>query len=64
MGYLKVPKDMGETIQKQKKNNNGNLVLIHGSKNLFSEPTYNIKPEVGDFYMFPNSLHYSFFYLR
>ena len=56
VGYLKVPKDMGETIQKQKKNNNGNLVLIHGSKNLFSEPTYNIKPKVGDFYMFPNYL--------
>ena len=57
VGYLKVPKNMGKTIQENKtKNNNGQLVLIHGSKNLFSEPTLTIKPEVGDFYMFPNYL--------
>ena len=57
VGYLKVPKNMGKTIQENKtQNNNGQLVLIHGSKNLFSEPTLTIKPEVGDFYMFPNYL--------
>jgi uncharacterized protein (TIGR02466 family) len=57
VGYLKVPKDMGKMVQETKKsNNNGKLVLIHGSKNLFSEPTLVIKPEVGDFYMFPNYL--------
>ena len=33
VGYLKVPEDMGETIQKTKKlNHNGKLVLIDGSK--------------------------------
>ena len=33
VGYLKVPKNMGETVQKSKKNNhNGKLVLIDGSK--------------------------------
>ena len=57
VGYLKVPKDMGKTIQENKRNNNnGKLMLIHGSKNLFSEPTFTIKPEVGDFYMFPHYL--------
>jgi len=33
VGYLKVPQNLGETIQKSKKNNhNGKLVLIDGSK--------------------------------
>ena len=57
VGYLKVPKDMGNTPQKDKKNNlNGKLVLIDGSKKLFCKPTYTITPKVGDFYLFPNYL--------
>jgi len=57
VGYLKVPKTMGETIQKEKKvNNNGKLVLIDGSKRLFSPATYTITPKVGDFYLFPSYL--------
>jgi len=57
VGYLKVPSFLGDASHEKKKiNNNGRLVLIHGTKNLFSEPTYTIKPEVGDFYMFPNYL--------
>ena len=57
VGYLKVPKDMGDTAQKDKKNNlNGKLVLIDGSKKLFCKPTYTITPKVGDFYLFPNYL--------
>ena len=57
VGYLKVPKDMGNTSQKDKKNNlNGKLVLIDGSKKLFCKPTYTITPKVGDFYLFPNYL--------
>ena len=57
VGYLKVPSFRGDaSYEKKKINNNGRLVLIHGTKNLFSEPTYTIKPEVGDFYMFPNYL--------
>lgn len=48
---------MGGTIQDNKiSNSNGNLVFMHGSANLFSPSTYEIKPEVGDFYMFPNYL--------
>ena len=57
VGYLKVPKNMGETSQKNKKvNNNGKLILIDGSKKLFSSPTYTITPKVGDFYLFPSYL--------
>ena len=57
VGYLKVPKNMGETVQSKKKHNlNGKLVLIDGSKKLFCNPTHTITPEVGDFYLFPNYL--------
>ena len=55
VGYLKVPNDMGETIQKTKKlNHNGKLVLIDGSKKFVCSPTYVINPKVGDFYFFPS----------
>ena len=42
VGYLKVPKNMGKTIQKDKKNRNGNLVLIHGSSQFLSKSILNI----------------------
>ena len=57
VGYLKVPSNLGGVVQKNKNmNENGHLLLIHGSRNLFSKPTYLIKPNVGDFYLFPNYL--------
>ena len=57
VGYLKVPDSMGETLQKNKRvNHNGKLILIDGSKKLFSSPTYAITPRVGDFYLFPSYL--------
>tara|TARA_B100000886_G_C20308834_1_gene442950 strand:- start:170 stop:790 length:621 start_codon:yes stop_codon:yes gene_type:complete len=57
VGYLKVPNSMGETLQKNKQiNHNGKLILIDGSKKLFSSPTYAITPRVGDFYLFPSYL--------
>ena len=55
VGYLKVPENNGETIQKSKKENfNGHLQLIHGSKMFLSPVMLNIEPKVGDFYFFPN----------
>ena len=54
VGYLKVPDNMGETVQKDKKNRNGNLVLIHGSSQFLSKSILTIQPKVGDFYFFPN----------
>ena len=55
VGYLKVPKNLGSTVQKNKNNNdNGKLELIDGTKRLFSRPLYRVTPKVGDFYLFPN----------
>ena len=57
VGYLKVPSYLGNTSQPNKKTNeNGKLQLIFGSPNLFSKSTYLVKPEIGDFYLFPNYL--------
>ena len=57
-GFLKVPKNLGEHKQKLKETQytGGNLQLIHGSKMFLCESTFTIKPEVGDFYFFPNYL--------
>ena len=55
VGYLKVPKSMGNTKQENRKNNpNGQLELIHGSKMFLCDSTLKITPKVGDFYFFPN----------
>src|SRR5688500_5981598 len=60
VGYLKVPASMGGSFNKGKhRNSNGNLVFIHGSANTFSNATFTIKPEPGDFYMFPNYLQHA-----
>ena len=59
-GFLKVPKDMGNFSQTEQKKGKeytgGNLNLIHGSRMFLSESLISIKPEVGDFYFFPNYL--------
>ena len=57
MGYLKVPKALGETSQNNKAmNNNGKLEMIHGSKAFLCKPTFRVTPRVGDFYFFPHYL--------
>ena len=57
-GFLKVPKTFGKHIQSEKAGTKnyagGTLNLIHGSKQFLSKATFQIKPEVGDFYFFPN----------
>ena len=60
VGYLKLPNNYGETIQSNKKKNlNGQLSLIHGSKMFNSESVFDILPKVGDFYLFPNYMMHS-----
>ena len=60
VGYLRLPDNYGKTVQSDKQNNyNGNLQLVHGSKNFLSPITLNIEPKVGDFYLFPNYLMHS-----
>ncbi len=40
VGYLKVPSNLGETLQKDKAiNNNGKLEMVHGSKAFLCKPT-------------------------
>ena len=57
VGYLKLPNDFGKLFQSSKtKNLNGNIALIHGGKMFNSESVFEIKPKVGDFYLFPNYL--------
>jgi hypothetical protein len=51
---------MGGSFNKDKsRNSNGNLVFIHGSAGIFSNATFTVKPEPGDFYMFPNYLQHA-----
>ena len=43
--------------QNTKKNNpNGNISFIHGAKMFNSNSSVNVKPEIGDFYLFPHYL--------
>ena len=57
VGYLKVPNNFGDTVQKNKHENfNGHLQLVHGTKMFLSPVLLSIEPKVGDFYFFPNYL--------
>ena len=62
-GFLKLPNSFGD--HKQKKINTsysgGYLQLIHGSKMFMCDSLLEIKPEVGDFYFFPNYLMHAVF---
>ena len=55
-GYLKVPKTLGNPVQKEtkRKNANGHIELIHGTRMFLSNSKLDIKPQVGNFYFFPN----------
>ena len=55
VGYLKMPKSLGKPLQKSKvQNPNGQIALVHGNKMFLSDPVIKFKPEVGNFYLFPN----------
>ena len=62
-GFLKVPSNLGKNKQDKEKINykGGNLQLIHGARMFLCKSTLNIKPEVGDFYFFPNYLMHTVF---
>jgi len=55
-GFLKVPSTFGVTFQKDKKNLNGKLTLLHGQRAFMSDSQFKITPKVGDFYIFPHYL--------
>ena len=54
VGYLKVPKSLGENPQKKNNNHNGKIDLVHGTRQFLSESSFVITPEVGYFYFFPH----------
>jgi len=57
VGYLKVPSTYGKGFQeKEKSHNNGQINLIHGSRQFLSPSDLLITPEVGYFYLFPHYL--------
>ena len=58
-GFLKVPSSFGKSLQNDKPataNLNGKLELISGNRAFMSNSTFTVKPEVGDFYIFPHYL--------
>ena len=57
-GFLKVPSSLGKHVQDKDGVDylGGQLTLIHGSRQFLSNSKLQIKPEVGDFYFFPNYL--------
>mgnify|MGYP001175651722 CR=1 FL=1 len=60
--YTKMPKDLGTSYKKE--NKNGKIAFIHGSTHLSVTSVYDVKPEIGDLYIFPsNMMHtvYPFF---
>ena len=61
VGYLKAPKSFGKTVQKESKtiNKNGHLELVHGTRMFLADSCIDFKPEVGDFYFFPNYMMHS-----
>ena len=64
-GFLKIPDTMGSGYQnKNHHNDNGNLQLIHGSRQFLSNSLFTIQPQVGDFYLFPNYLMHTVFPFR
>ena len=55
-GFLKVPKTLGTFVQDKgdKPYKGGMLNLLHGSRQFLSHSIFQIKPKVGNFYLFPN----------
>ena len=59
IGYLKLPEDINEYWEKEDKDHNpfgGYLDFRYGTIGLNCPNNSKVKPEVGDFYMFPNWL--------
>ena len=50
--YTKMPKDLGSSYKNQ--NKNGRIAFIHGSTQLLVSSVYDVKPEVGDLFIFPS----------
>ena len=59
VGYLKLPNNLGNTIQSsKKKNTHGEINFMHGSEQFLSVGLTSEKPKIGDFYIFPSYLYH------
>jgi len=58
VAYLKVPKNLGDTVKKKNptRNKNGKIIFVHGSTQFLSKALIGFTPAVGDFYLFPSYL--------
>lgn len=57
VGYLKVPKTMGKTVQSEKPvNKNGCIDFLYGSPSFLAPAQQTIVPEIGVLYLFPHYL--------
>ena len=54
-GYLKLPNNFGASKQEKDKNAHGRISFTHGTRQFLSMSTVTRKPEIGKFYLFPNS---------
>ena len=52
--YTKIPQDFGSSYKAV--NKNGNIAFIHGSTQLTAASVYDVRPEVGDLFIFPSNL--------
>ncbi len=50
--YTKIPKDMGTSYKEE--NKNGRISFIHGSTQFLVSSVYDVKPEIGDLFIFPS----------
>ncbi len=50
--YTKMPDDLGSSYKEE--NKNGRISFIHGSTQFLVSSVYDIKPEVGDLFIFPS----------
>ena len=50
--YTKMPDDMGSSYKQE--NKNGRIAFIHGATQFLVSSVYDVKPEVGDLFIFPS----------
>ena len=50
--YIKMPNDLGSSYKNE--NKNGRISFIHGSTQFLVSSVYDVKPEVGDLFIFPS----------
>ena len=62
VGYLSLPKNIEqeweEDYKQMHKAGNGHLNFIYGNQNSYSNGTFLVKPQVGDYYIFPSDLYH------